>query len=171
MILDKPSPNQGARPPGVEPDLLVLHGTVGSDAGDLAWLSNAESKVSYHYLIQRDGTVYRLVPEARKAWHAGVSSWEGRDNCNAYSIGIGLSNLGPKGSQEFEPFTREQYKAAGWLCADIMERYGIPFERVVGHQHISPGRKTDPWLHFQWTRLVADILEAERDLARRGYAA
>lgn len=147
-IVSSPSPNANQRPAGVEPDMLVIHGTVGNDAGDLSWLTNDESDVSYHYLIQRDGTVHHLVPDTDRAWHAGKSSWEGRDDCNDYSIGIGLSNLG-----NGEPYTEEQYDACKELVAILRERWAIPWDRVVGHCHIAPGRKTDPWLYFRWTRL------------------
>ena len=147
-IIEQPSPNHGPRPFGVRPDLLVIHGTAGrSDMADLDWMGRAESQVSYHYLIGRDGAVYRLVPEDRRAWHAGASVWEGRANCNDYSIGIGLSNDGR------EPYPAAQIDAAGALVADLCERHGIPLRRVVGHCHVSPGRKTDPWLHFEWGRL------------------
>lgn len=147
-IIEQPSPNHGPRPFGVRPDLIVIHGTAGrSDMADLDWMGRAESQVSYHYLIGRDGAVYRLVPEDRRAWHAGASVWEGRANCNDYSIGIGLSNDGR------EPYPAAQIDAAGKLVADLCDRYGIPLRRVVGHCHVSPGRKTDPWLHFEWGRL------------------
>ncbi|HEX7049110.1 MAG TPA: N-acetylmuramoyl-L-alanine amidase, partial [Longimicrobiales bacterium] len=105
-ILDRPSPNHNARPAGVRPDLIVIHGTAGeTDAGDLAWCRDPKSQVSYHYLIGRDGRIYRLVPEERRAWHAGVSGWEGRQGCNDYSIGVGLCNDGR------EPYTPAQYDA------------------------------------------------------------
>src|SRR5690606_41510569 len=94
-IVDRPSPNKGARPTGVTPDMVIIHGTAGkSDAGDVDWCTRAESKVSYHYIIGRDGTIYRLVDEDERAWHAGVSEWSGRWNCDPYSIGIGLRNDG-----------------------------------------------------------------------------
>ena len=151
-IIDSPSPNHGARPRGVRPSLIVIHGTVGSDAGDLDWLRSRESQVSYHYLIQRPGTVHRIVHPDNRAWHAGESTWEGRGNVNDYSIGIGLSNRG-----DGEAYTAAQYRAAGELCAILVREWKIPVERIVGHYHISPGRKTDPWYAFQWMRLAAEI--------------
>jgi N-acetylmuramoyl-L-alanine amidase len=151
-IIDKRSPNQNERPAGVLPGLIVIHGTVGSDAGDLAWLTNPASKVSYHYLIQRAGTTYRLVDDTRRAWHAGASSWRGRANVNDYSLGIGLSNKG-----DGELFTDAQYKACGSLCRILMRRWNITLDEVVGHYHISPGRKTDPWYVFEWGRLFAEL--------------
>lgn len=105
-VTDTPSPNQGARPAGVTPRLVVIHGTVGTDIGDLLWLRDKKSQVSYHYLLQRDGEIYRLVQPERRAWHAGASSWAGVPNVNDFSIGIGLSNLG-----NGEPYTEAQYAA------------------------------------------------------------
>lgn len=147
--IDRPSPNHGARPAGVNPDLIIVHGSAGkSDEGDLSWIESSKSQVSYHYLIGRDGRVYRLVDEDRRAWHAGKSAWESRSDCNDYSIGIGLSNDG------VEPFTHAQYVACGTLLADIVRRRHIPTSRIVGHYHVSPGRKTDPWYTFHWAKAL-----------------
>lgn len=152
-IIDTGSPNHHARPAGTTVDLLVIHGTAGTDAGDLAWCCDPRSGVSYHYLILRDGTIHRLVSELRRAWHAGVSEWEGRSNVNDYSIGIGLSNRGPG-----EPYTDAQYDALAALTRDIMARHpAITPDRIVGHADVSPGRKADPWDHFDWQRYRADI--------------
>lgn len=153
-IIDSPSPNQNDRPEGVKPRLIVIHGTVGSDAGDLDWLRKAESKVSYHYLVQRPGTIHRLVRPERRAWHAGKSSWKGAPDVNDFSIGIGLSNMGT------EPFTDAQYDAAAWLCSVFRKEFGIRMSSIVGHYHVSPGRKTDPWYSFEWGRLFGGILIA-----------
>lgn len=147
-IIQRDSPNHGPRPAGVAPSLIVVHGTAGrTDAGDVDWCTQPESQVSYHYIVGRDGTLYALVPEDRRAWHAGRSEWEGRQNVNDYSIGIGISNSGA------EPYTAAQYETAGKLVAELCARYGIPWRRVVGHCHVSPDRKTDPWLHFHWGAL------------------
>jgi N-acetylmuramoyl-L-alanine amidase len=155
-IIDSPSPNQGARPPGAKPSLVVIHGTVGTDAGDLEWLRSPKSRVSYHYLVQRTGAIHRLVhPEAR-AWHAGESSWRGVADVNDFSIGIGLSNLGGG-----ELYREAQYAAAGWLCSIFAREFGIGMEAIVGHYHVSPGRKTDPWYSFEWGRLFARMQAAE----------
>jgi len=154
-IIDSPSPNHNSRPADVPPSLIVIHGTVGSDAGDLAWIRDPGSEVSYHYLIQRTGDTHRIVRPELRAWHAGVSTWEGRGNVNDYSIGIGLSNLG-----DGEAYTAAQYRAAGELCSILVREWEIPMERIVGHYHISPGRKTDPWYTFQWMRLAAEIERA-----------
>jgi N-acetylmuramoyl-L-alanine amidase len=152
-IIDSPSPNQNERPAGTKPRLVVIHGTVGNDASDLSWLRSKESKVSYHYLIQRNGTIHRLVRPEKRAWHCGASSWGGVPDVNDFSIGLGLSNLG-----NGEPYPEAQYQAAGWLCAIFEREYGIGMERVVGHCHISPGRKSDPWLVFRWGSLFAAML-------------
>jgi len=142
------SPNKNFRPYGAPIDLIVIHGTAGSDSGDLSWLLADGSDVSYHYLIHRDGTIHHLVPDVERAWHAGKSSWLGRDHCNDYSIGIGISNKGPR-----EAYTDWQYEAAAQLVQTLRDDWGIPWDRVVGHCHISPGRKDDPWLHFHWPRI------------------
>lgn len=159
MIFEKPSPNYSERPAGVSPSLVVVHGTVGTDAGDLAWLTDRASQVSYHYLVLRDGTTYRLVSENKRAWHAGRSEWRGRVDCNDYSIGIGLSNQGPG-----EMFPQEQIAACGRLVHDLMRKYQIPPADIVGHSSVSPGRKTDPWLHFPWSELF-DVICARAGAA------
>ena len=152
MIIDRPSPNFNRRRGGAKPDLIVLHGTAGrSDEGDLSWLTSKDSGVSYHYLIGRSGSIYRLVNDEHRAWHAGKSEWEGRSDCNTYSIGIGLSNDGE------EPFTDAQYESLGHLLDLLTTRHMIPLDRIVGHYHVSPGRKTDPWYHFHWSRAFAEM--------------
>src|SRR5688572_2347125 len=144
------SPNQNSRPRGVKPDLILIHGTAGaSETGDVDWCRNPASKVSYHYIIGREGIVYQLVPEEHRAWHAGKSSWKGRWNCNDYSIGIGVSNRG-----DGELYKDAQYDALAELIGEIRARWSIPWVRVVGHYHVSPDRKTDPWFTFEWFRLI-----------------
>jgi N-acetylmuramoyl-L-alanine amidase len=150
-VIDRPSPNQGSRPSGVKPTLIVIHGTEGTDAGDLAWIQKRESQVSYHYLIHRTGSVVRLVPDNRRAWHAGVSTWDGKANCNDYSIGIGLSNISP------QPYTAAQYQSLGALLALLTKKHDIPVSRIVGHYHVSPGRKVDPGYHFEWGRAFGEM--------------
>ncbi len=137
----------------MRPSLIVLHGTVGTDSGDLAWLRSERSGVSYHYMIQRTGAIHRLVRPEKRAWHAGKSAWKGVQDVNDFSIGVGLSNLGGD-----EPYTAAQYEAAGELCAVLMRVWKITLEGVVGHYHISPGRKTDPWNTWEWMRLAAEIV-------------
>lgn len=157
MITDLPSPNYGHRPAGSRISLIVLHGTAGSYLGDVAWCRDPKSGVSYHYVIGRAGEIARLVDERGRAWHAGVSSWRGRANCNDYSIGVAFSNRGPGSG---EAYTDEQYAAGARLVAGIMERHGLHLDSIVTHAEVSPGRKTDPWSHFDLRAfLVAVALE------------
>lgn len=152
-ILWRPSPNHGPRPAGAGPMLVVMHGTAGrSDEGDVDWccrskpeLPGGYSPVSYHYIVGRDGAVYQLVRESRRAWHAGVSRWLGRENVNDFSVGVALSNAGPP-----EPYPQAQLDAAAELVADILRRRGLDGSRIVGHADIAPRRKTDPWETFPW---------------------
>ena len=161
-ILDSPSPNQGARPAGVKPTVIVIHGTAGTDASDLAWCRDPRSQISYHYLLLRDGAIHRLVHPTRRAWHAGKSRWRGKADVNDFGIGIGLSNTGSG-----VPFTDPQYRSAAWLCAVLMQHYPVPMQNIVGHHNISgahlkvrPDPKTDPWEWFEWGRFFAELLEA-----------
>lgn len=151
-IESRHSPNQNARPTGTEPDLIVVHATAGSDAGDRMWIMEPEARASYHVHVGRDGSLVQFVADADRAWHAGVSSWEGRDGCNDYSLGIGF------GGYENEPFTAEATRAGAEVIADWMARWGIPMRRVVSHAMVSPGRKTDPWLHFPWGELFGWVM-------------
>lgn len=129
--------------------LVVIHGDAGkSDAGTVEWLhKDPRSKVSYHYLVGRDATVYQFVQEEDKAWHAGISEWPDctvNKSVNAASVGVAFANDGK------EAYRSAQYEAGAKLVADICKRYGIPEGRVVGHYEVSPGRKSDPWKHFDW---------------------
>lgn len=135
------SPNKKARPAGVKPSLVVIHATAGkSDAGDLSWICNPTSKVSYHYLIGRDGTIYELVDPKEQAWHAGESEWKGRKFCNVYSIGVAWCNR----NDGAEPLTGKQMWAAHLLLDWLAERF--PIAEVVTHKDIAPIRKADPEL-------------------------
>ena len=107
----------------------------------------AGMKVSAHYLIRRDGSVTQYVPCEMRAWHAGVSSWKGRERCNDFSIGIEL-----EGSDDV-PFAEPQYESLARLTRELQSRYG-PLE-VTGHSDIAPGRKTDPGPWFDWERYLA----------------
>ncbi|MBJ7589229.1 1,6-anhydro-N-acetylmuramyl-L-alanine amidase AmpD [Aeromonas veronii] len=102
-------------------------------------------RVSAHCLIRRDGELVQYVPFGARAWHAGISSWQGREACNDFSIGIEL-----EGTDE-TPYTEAQYRALAGLTRTILERYpAITREKIVGHCDIAPGRKTDPGASFQW---------------------
>lgn len=127
------------RPEGSHPELLVLHHTGGHYAGDWPILTGQTDRwVSVHYYVTRDGTVWYLTDEALRASHAGVSVWEGRHNVNDFSLGIEMESTGHNG------YTDPQYWGTVWLCMNLCLRYHIPFEGVVGHKHIAPGRKWDP---------------------------
>ncbi|WP_137130232.1 N-acetylmuramoyl-L-alanine amidase [Rhizobium sp. FY34] len=148
----EPSPNHGERVDGVAPDMLILHYTGMPDHGQaLSWLKNVESQVSSHYFVWPDGRVVQMVPEARRAWHAGKSSWAGETDINSRSIGIEIANAGhPGGLPEFPD---EQIEAVIALCRDCMARWSIPTERVLGHSDVAPKRKVDPGEKFPWKRL------------------
>ena len=152
-IVDRPSPNSDPRPPGGAVDMLVLHYTGMRDAASaLERLCDPRAKVSAHYAIDEDGTVYRLVPEARRAWHAGVSAWAGRPGVNDRSIGVELVNPGHE--HGYRPFPEAQMAALERLAGDIVRRRGIAPRRVVGHSDIAPARKRDPGELFDWPRLA-----------------
>lgn len=99
--------------------------------------------------------IYRLVAEGRRAWHAGVSSYHGRDNVNDFSIGLAFSNSGP--GDPPEPYTDAQYANGAKLCADIWTRRGLDLTRITTHAAVSPGRKTDPWGHFDLHRFFVAV--------------
>ncbi|WP_320820108.1 1,6-anhydro-N-acetylmuramyl-L-alanine amidase AmpD [Thalassolituus sp.] len=112
----------------------------------------AELKVSSHFLIERTGKLVQFVNLNDRAWHAGQSSFEGRDNCNDYSIGIEL-----EGSDE-TPYTDVQYKVLADLTKAVQREYpAITIDRITGHEHIAPGRKTDPGPAFDWLRYRGDV--------------
>lgn len=152
-IVQKPSPHKNARPPGAGISLIVLHADAAkSEAGTIAWLADPSSKVSYHYLIGRDGTVYQFVPDVARAWHAGVSSFEGKPNCNDYSLGVSFSN-----DQKGEPFTDAAIDAGVALVATLCERHALAVERITTHAVIAPGRKHDPGPKFPLAAFVARV--------------
>lgn len=158
-----PSPNHGPRPPGVEASLIVLHsislppGEWGGDGVADLFLNRLdctahpyfaglrELQVSAHFFLRRDGRLCQFVSCDARAWHAGVSSFEGRPNCNDFSIGIELEGL------EGGSFCPVQYQRLTRLCQALAARY--PIAAVAGHEHIAPGRKHDPGPGFDWLRL------------------
>jgi N-acetylmuramoyl-L-alanine amidase len=144
------SPNQEDRHDPIE--FIVLHSTqMASDTEALERLCCPEAKVSCHYFIDQQGTLYQLVPEEKIAWHAGVSEWQGKTSLNKYSLGIEISNPDAEGSL---PYHECQYITLEKLLKQLMAQYNIPAENVLGHCHISPGRKTDPNPHFNWQMLI-----------------
>ncbi len=156
-IRERPSPNHDSRGeiPGAAPrvDMLVLHYTgMQSAEAALDRLCDPAAKVSAHYLVEEDGAVWRLVPDARRAWHAGVSFWEGGRDLNAVSIGVEIANPGHEGG--YRRFPEAQMDAVEALCRDLIARHAIPPHRVVGHSDIAPDRKVDPGELFDWPRLA-----------------
>jgi len=148
-----PSPNHGPRPENTPIDLLVLHYTGMRDGqAALERLCDPASRVSAHYLIEEDGTVFALVDETRRAWHAGIGAWRGHDDINSRSIGIELVNPGHEFG--YRPFPRPQMEALARLAPAILARHPIPPRNVVGHSDVAPTRKEDPGELFDWAWLA-----------------
>jgi len=163
----EPSPNFGPRPEGACVDLIVVHsislppGVYGGDevrrlfTNTLDWdahpyfQSIRGMEVSAHFFVRRSGELWQFVSCDDRAWHAGKSSWRGRENCNDCSIGIELEGL------EGEAFEPPQYEALSVLCSALGTRY--PIAHVAGHEHIAPGRKQDPGAGFDWRELTASL--------------
>jgi AmpD protein len=158
-----PSPNCDERPPGTPVDLLIVHGislppgvfhgdaverlfTNRLDAADHpSFASIAGLRVSAHFLVRRDGRLVQFVPCERRAWHAGASSWRGRERCNDFSIGVELEGT------DTRPYTARQYARLARLIRAVRGHY--PIGDVVAHSDVAPGRKTDPGPAFDWGRL------------------
>ena len=188
----RPSPNHDARAGGPI-DILLLHYTgMASMAAAVARLCEPAAKVSAHYLVDEAGEVLQLVPETQRAWHAGVSSWEGTADINSRSIGIEIAN--PGHSFGYPDFGEAQIAAIIALGRDIVTRHHIRPRRVLAHSDVAPLRKTDPGEKFPWERLYragigawpapvpvpdsepgardasgADIAEVQNALKRYGY--
>lgn len=142
------SPNHGDRR-GQRVELIVLHYTGMPDcAGARARLCDPAAEVSAHYLISETGAVDPLVPEDRRAWHAGAGAWQGREDVNSRSIGIELANPGDR------PFPDAQMRALEALLRAVMARHGLGPAAVIGHSDMAPGRKIDPGPRFDWRRLA-----------------
>jgi len=154
MQIDRPSPNRDSRGDATI-DMLVLHYT-GMQSGEaaLARMCDPAAKVSAHYAIDEDGTVYAMVPEEARAWHAGISYWAGARDINARSIGIELVNPGHEFG--YRPFPEKQIGALIELAHGVLARHPIPAWRVVGHSDVAPMRKDDPGELFPWERLAAE---------------
>ena len=152
-IVERPSPNHGARRPGASIDLLLLHYTGMKDAmSALDRLTDPASKVSCHWLIDEDGTTYRLVAEERRAWHAGRACWAGERDINSCSVGIELVNPGHE--WDYRQFPPAQMAALVELARGILARHPIPAHRVLGHADVAPARKQDPGELFDWAWLA-----------------
>jgi N-acetyl-anhydromuramoyl-L-alanine amidase len=157
------SPNFGPRPDGASIDLLVVHsislppGEYGGtqvqqlftnqlDPHGHPWFERLRGlQVSAHFYIQRHGELWQFVSCDQRAWHAGLSRFQGRDNCNDFSVGIELEGL------EGEAFEPAQYETLASLCAGVAQQY--PVTHVAGHEHVAPGRKQDPGAGFDWPLL------------------
>jgi AmpD protein len=174
QVLHVSSPNCDARPDGVQITLLVIHnislppGQFGGPfiadlftnqldyEADPYFEHLRPLRVSAHFLIRRDGVIMQFVAGDARAWHAGVSSFAGRERCNDFSIGIELEGT------DFEPFAAQQYTALTALTLALQQHY--PLTDVIGHEHIAPGRKTDPGPFFDWRRYY-DSLRQHSKLA------
>ncbi len=145
--------NYDNRAAGATIDMLVLHYTgMKSAEAALTRLCDPKAKVSAHYLVDEDGAIYSLVPEDKRAWHAGISCWRGRPHVNDHSVGIELVNPGHEFG--YRDFPEAQIKALTALSRSILERHAIPARNVVGHSDIAPLRKQDPGELFDWRRLA-----------------
>lgn len=161
------SPNFGLRPTGTVVDLIIIHsislppGQYGGPEVEQLFTNTLDwdahpyfqairgMEVSSHFFIRRTGEVIQFVPCDKRAWHAGQSSWQGRDNCNDYSIGIELEGL------EGDTFDPAQYTALTRLCHALQQHY--PIAHIVGHEHVAPGRKQDPGPGFDWSLLQQSL--------------
>lgn len=168
----RPSPHCDARPQGTVIDLLVIHaislpaGAYGGDdvaalflgqldcTGRADYTELANLRVSAHFLIRRDGQVQQFVPVHRRAWHAGVSRFAGRERCNDFSVGIELEGC------DHDRFTRAQYTALTTLTRALRAACpALQAEHIVGHSDIAPGRKTDPGPHFDWAGYRSALMQ------------
>lgn len=158
-----PSPNFGPRPQATPISMVVIHsislppGQYGGNEVEQLFLNQLDwsahpyfeqirgAEVSAHFFIRRDGSLIQFVSVNDRAWHAGKSSWMGKDNCNDYSVGIELEGL------EDHPFDTPQYETLSHLVLTLAQQW--PVDTVLGHEHIAPGRKKDPGLAFDWTEL------------------
>jgi AmpD protein len=168
-----PSPNRDERPPGQRPELVIVHGislppgefggpwieqlftNALSPAGHPYFAAIAGQRVSAHVLIRRDGTFVQFVPFHLRAWHAGASSWRGRERCNDFAIGIELEGT------DATPYEDAQYGALAALVAALIRAYPtLGADAVAGHEDVAPGRKTDPGPAFEWPRFRALLRNA-----------
>ncbi|AUQ59073.1 N-acetylmuramoyl-L-alanine amidase [Phaeobacter inhibens] len=150
-----PSPNFNARRNDLRPHLIVLHYTAMDSAeAALERLCDPQYEVSAHYLIGADGTLWQMVREADRAWHAGAGEWCGQEDINSRSIGIELDNRGD------HPFSAPQMTRLETLLSAILQRWAISPTGVIGHSCMAPGRKSDPGPRFDWARLARQGLAA-----------
>lgn len=151
-IIQRPSPNFNDRAPGKPLDMIIIHYTDMEGAEDaLEKLCSPESKVSAHYLISKEGDIYQMVNDSQRAWHAGVSQWDGETDINSRSIGIELDY--PGHTNGLCPYPDEQIHSLIALCKTLQEKYIIPTNRILGHEDVAPGRKQDPGPYFPWDKI------------------
>lgn len=143
--------NFDAREPGSCIEYIVLHYTACDFDLSVEVLTDAtaENPVSAHYLIDEQGELFHMVPEAMRAWHAGVSYWQGKQGLNTWSLGIEMVNLGDG------PYAEKQLQSCLSLCKSLMQKYAIAPENVIGHSDVAPDRKADPGEHFDWQGFAA----------------
>ena len=135
---------------------VIVHANGGTANSTLNWFNNPDANVSYHYLVTLAGEVWQFVDENDRAWHAGVSSWDGFSNLNDWSVGVCVESLEGRDSQLTEP----QYNALLELITDIQARHNIKTSFVRGHKEVSPDRKTDP-VHINMDTLRHDLDKAD----------
>lgn len=170
-----PSPNCDARPAGAEISLLIVHcislppGRYGGDAVERLFTNRLDPRahryyrrlaglrVSSHFFVRRDGELVQFVPVERRAWHAGVSSWRGRERCNDFSIGVELEGT------DTTTFTGAQYRALAALVRRL--RASLPLRDIAAHSDVAPTRKSDPGAAFDWPRLLAALSRVDRSAA------
>jgi N-acetylmuramoyl-L-alanine amidase len=149
----RPSPNHEPRRGVARPDILLLHYTgMASTQAALERLTDPGPRVSSHYLVFEDGRIFQLVPEARRAYHAGEAYWEGSTDINSRSVGIEIGNQGYDFGSP--PFPEVQIAAVIALCRDIIARWSIAPYHVLAHSDVAPSRKRDPGETFPWQRLA-----------------
>lgn len=152
-IRDLPSPNHDERPANTQVDTLILHYTgMRSAQAAIDVLRDPAREVSSHYVVDEDGAILRLVPEDRRAWHAGISFWRGHTALNGRSIGIEIVNPGHEWG--YRDFPALQMAAVCELCLGIIARHPIPPRNVIAHSDVAPDRKEDPGEKFDWEGLA-----------------
>lgn len=150
--VQKPSPNFDDR--GRSVDMIVLHYTGMRTAAEaIDRLTDPAAKVSSHYVVDEDGVIYSLVPESKRAWHAGVGAWKGEGDINARSIGIEIVNPGHEWG--YRKFPSKQIDLVIALIKDIRMRHEVSTSKVLGHSDVAPQRKEDPGELFPWGKLAA----------------
>ncbi|SCA57424.1 N-acetylmuramoyl-L-alanine amidase, family 2 [Candidatus Terasakiella magnetica] len=152
-ITQSPSPNFDDRPIDLPIDMLILHYTgMKTGAKALERMCDPAAEVSAHYMVEEDGSIFQLVSEDKRAWHAGVAFWRGHTNINARSIGIEIVNPGHEWG--YRPFPEAQIMAVITLCKSILSRHMIEPRNIIGHSDVAPTRKMDPGELFPWELLA-----------------